>query len=136
VFVRQDIPIQHQIIQSCHAVLTLSEDIRIAGTPNIVLIGVSGEEPLQKVKAKLAEYGFYYSAWTEPDYDLGFTAIAVEPLDSLERAPLRHYRLWKAAHISRGSSEKEQPAGQTASREVGGSIPSPGTTLSASSLVV
>ena len=80
---------------------------RVQGIPNIVLIGVPNERSLSRVKEKLASSNVGYFCWTEPDYDLGFTAIATTPLAKDEKQFLSHYRLWN--HTCRCSSEKEQP---------------------------
>lgn len=106
-FVRQDIPIEHQIVQSCHAALTMGSQVIVDGIPNIVLIGVPSLKSLERVQAKLDSHGIEYRAWTEPDFNLGFTSIATEPLTKEQKTPLANYRLWKSTHA--GSSEKERP---------------------------
>jgi hypothetical protein len=95
VFVRQDIPIQHQMVQSNHAVLTVSSAVAIDGIPNIILIGVPDVPALNRAKAKLIAHGIDHSEWVEPDMDLGFTAMATVPLSVEEKIPLAHYRLWR-----------------------------------------
>ena len=104
---RQDISLPQQIVQSNHAVLTLASHISISGVPNIILIGVPSEKALRKVREKLDTNAIGYQSWVEPDMDLGFTAIATEPLSREQKAALSHYRLWKP--LSPDSSEKERP---------------------------
>lgn len=91
------------------------------GIPNIVLIGVPNEQALRRAKQKLDEHKIAYYAWEEPDGDLGFTAIATEPIDSKRKEALAHYRLWKASNTIPSSSAKERAV---LSGEVGGSSPS------------
>lgn len=104
-FVRQDIPIQQQIVQSNHAVLSLAQWRGVDGIPNLVVIGVPNQKALARVKAKLEAAAIAHFAWEEPDMDLGFTALATEPLAGEKRTILAHYRLWNP-FISAGSSVK------------------------------
>ena len=80
----------------------------IDGMPNIVLIGLPNLKALQKARGKLIEAGIEHSEWTEPDFDLGFTSMATEPLDAEKKQVLANYRLWRP--MIPGSSEKEQTA--------------------------
>lgn len=94
VFVRQDIPLQHQTVQSAHAVLTMAQYFRVDGTPNIILIGVPDQAGLKKVEAKLDRERVAYHSWHEPDYGFGFTAIATEPMTKERKEFLKDYRLY------------------------------------------
>lgn len=80
----------------------------IDGIPNIILIGVPSVHHLYSVMDKLEANRLQYVTWNEPDYDMGFTAIATVPLDVEQKAVLANYRLWKSVCV--GSLEKEQPA--------------------------
>lgn len=147
-FVRQDIPLAQQLVQSNHALLmmawpelpvcTIAMDSGAAssifasstnvvtlgdhGHPNIILIGVPDVKALERVKAKLERLQIVHYAWREPDEPgLGFTAIATAPLDKPQRNQLHSYRLWKYS----GSSEKEH---SVSNGEVDGSSPSPSAT--------
>jgi transcriptional regulator of nitric oxide reductase len=131
VFVRQDIPLAHQIVQSNHALLTVSAAVVINDIPNIILIGVPDLPALNRVKSKLIANGIVHSEWVEPDMDMGFTAMATVPLTVEEKIPLAHYRLWQYSPVA-------QRAEQLANRKVCESMDVraiPGEpTLSASSL--
>lgn len=100
----------------------------VKGTPNLVLIGVPNRAALERVQAKLhdAEVGYY--CWHEPDMDLGFTAIATQPLTGEEKQFLANYRLWRPSFP--GSSGAERPV--LRDREVGVGVPSPGIQCSPS----
>lgn len=65
------------------------------GIPNIILVGVPHINALNRVLAKLKQNRIIHYAWSEPDYDFGFTAIATEPLTSERKMALSNYRLWK-----------------------------------------
>jgi hypothetical protein len=96
VFVRTDLPIQHQIVQSNHAVYHMASLTYQDGTPNIVLIGMPDKAALQRVLTKLKSNNILHYSWTEPDYDLGLTAVATGPLYGEQREALRNYRLYNS----------------------------------------
>ena len=122
-FVRQDLPIEHQIIQTNHATYQLAVNYKPPETvPNIVLIGVPDKKGLERVLEKLRTYSIPHAKFVEPDYDFGLTAVCTAPLVGAERIPLENYRPYRYPR----SSEKEH---QTFSLEDGGSIPSAGATL-------
>ena len=94
-FVRQDISLAHQIVQSNHAVLTIAANsIPPNFIPNIVLIGLPDVAALYRAQQKLKAAEIDHCAWVEPDGDLGFTAIATVALDGAAREVLKNYRLW------------------------------------------
>jgi hypothetical protein len=103
VFVRQDLGLAHQLVQSNHATFHLARltnpDPEI---PNLIVIGVPNEATLGRVRAKLEIAQLPHYVWTEPDEDMGVTAIATGPLDEQERVVLKNYRLW--SH-SRGAEQ-------------------------------
>lgn len=96
VFVRQDIPLEHQAIQSLHAILQMATNYRPEeGIPNIVYIGVPDKNALNRVLKKLKDHQIPQFPWIEPDNDFGFTSIATIPLTDSIRCVLRNYRLLK-----------------------------------------
>lgn len=95
VFVRQDIPIEHQIVQSNHASMMMSSRYGFEGTPNLVLIGVSNAAALREACALLTENQIAHWSWHEPDFDFGFTSICTAPIIGAERRCIAHYKLWK-----------------------------------------
>lgn len=93
---RQDIPIEHQLVQSNHATYQMATLYRPDEyVPNLVFIGVPDVAALQRVQAKLRAHGLPHYAWHEPDNDMGFTAIATAALDDEQRAVLKNYRLYR-----------------------------------------
>lgn len=102
-FVRQDIPVEQQIIQTNHATFemayTLPQSVDLS-TPHIVLIGVPNKKALKKVISKLRLNSIEFSVFDEPDDDLGLTAVATVPLTEEQRAILQQYKLWKEENVS------------------------------------
>lgn len=94
-FIRQDLPLSQQIVQTNHATFALSSIRKESGCPNIVLIGVPNVKSLERVRSKLQAHQVPHYCWEEPDYDFGFTAIATAPLTEEEKKPLGNYRLWR-----------------------------------------
>ena len=93
-FVRQDLPLSQQIVQSNHAILSLSQWFRIDGIPNVIVIGLPDVAALNRAKSKLDKERIAYYAWHEPDFDYGFTALATVPLTPERKTVLKHYRLY------------------------------------------
>lgn len=99
VFVRQDLPLSQQLVQSNHAVFSLATLTRQESVPNIIAIGVPDKPALERVLAKLKANQIPHYAWHEPDYDYGFTSIATVPLTVEQKQVLENYRLWKHSCI-------------------------------------
>jgi len=95
IFVRQDISLPQQIVQSNHATLSFSSHHGVEGIPNIVLIGVPNVAALKEACALLSANQIPHWSWTEPDFNLGFTAICTAAISGSERLCLAHYRTWK-----------------------------------------
>ena len=108
VFVRQDISLPQQLVQSNHASILLSQTHKIEGTPNLILIGVRDICELENVRYRLLGSGYDFVMWSEPDYDMGETAIATVPLDQSQRMIFSQYRLW--VPLSPCSLSAERPA--------------------------
>jgi hypothetical protein len=95
VFVRQDLTVAQQIVQSNHATFGMSQQYPSEGTPSIVLIGVPDKAALLRVIAKLEANGIPHHAFHEPDSDMGLSAVATAPITGEQRAVLSNYRLWR-----------------------------------------
>lgn len=96
VFVRTDIPSEAQIVQAGHACLEAGFDFpRPNGTCHMVLIGVPSEEKLVNTARYLEDHEIAHRMFHEPDYGMGFSAIATEPIHGDRRKPLRKFQLLK-----------------------------------------
>jgi hypothetical protein len=65
---------------------------------------VPDERALNRVLEKLKQNQIQHFPWTEPDFDLGMTAIATCPLDEERKQVLSNYRLYHAGVDGRPSS--------------------------------
>lgn len=98
IFIRQDLPLQHQLVQSNHATFHLASLYRCdSGVPNIIVLGVPDVRSLERAAAKLREHAIPHYEWREPDFDFGFTSMATAPLDYKQRQVLSNYRVWNHA---------------------------------------
>ena len=96
-FIRQDLPIEQQIVQAAHSALEAGRDL---GKPdsesNLVLLGIQDQDSLLQVAEKLKFNNIKYSLFYEPDYDRGYTSLTTEPLfDRKQRRVLSKYSLYK-----------------------------------------
>ena len=99
-FLRKDLPPVVRAIQLAHAGMELGKmldsDEPIA---NLVLFEVANEQELIKVDGWLEEIGIEKRhMFYEPDYDTGYTAIAVGPLTGEQRVPFSRFTLFKWEH--------------------------------------
>lgn len=96
IFIRTDLPIQHQIIQACHSVLeagrTFSEH---HGVSHIVLIAVESQTELLEIKSYLIDNEVNHRIFYEPDNDYQYTSITTEPIYGSKRNIFKHFKLYK-----------------------------------------
>jgi len=90
-FIRKDIPIHAQIIQTAHACLQSDKPKTVN---SIILFEVKNEEHLIKTNEYLQGRGLKTYMFFEPDYDMGYTAIATEPLQGEDRTIMSRFRMW------------------------------------------
>ena len=97
-FVRQDIPLAQQIVQSNHATFELARRLphpqNLEITPSCIVIGVPNKTVLYRVIEKLRLNAIPHHVFYEPDFDMGLSAVATVPLGQEQRRKLSNYRLW------------------------------------------
>ncbi len=98
VLVRNDLTAEQQIVQGCHASLEAGFSFNAPEkTAHLVMLSVSGEDELVSVKDELMDgWGVSSEIFFEPDYNLGYTALATEPIKGSKRNALRKFKLWKS----------------------------------------
>lgn len=109
VFVRQDLPLPQQLVQSNHVTLSMASHYGVEGIPNIVMIGVPDVAALKEAGSLLSAAAIPHWEWTEPDFDYGFTAICAAPISGGLRRVLAHYRLWEPASCVISSMAEQRP---------------------------
>ena len=97
-FVRQDISLAQQIVQSNHATFELARRLphpqNLEITPSCIVIGVPNKTALYRVIEKLRLNAIPHHVFYEPDFDMGLSAVATVPLGQEQRRKLSNYRLW------------------------------------------
>lgn len=95
-FVRQDLSVPQQIVQTAHAVDELNKrwDDKSDTTNFMVLCSVKDELELWKVGEYLASKGIFHHMFYEPDIEAS-TAIATRPLRGIEREALSKFQTMK-----------------------------------------
>lgn len=71
--------------------------LHVEGIPNLIAIGVPDQAALSRVLNRVKANQVRHYAWIEPDDNLGFTALATEPLDMERKKVFSNYRLYKDA---------------------------------------
>ena len=98
VFVRTDLPIQQQMVQSNHAALEAGiflGDKTQDEPSSLIVIAVKNKAKLEKAMLDLTSKGIEFVPFYEPSWDDGLTAIGTQPLTQEERVQLKRYQLWK-----------------------------------------
>lgn len=98
VFIRQDLPLAQQLVQSCHATHAMATQNHSCNTeeiPSTIVIGVPNQKALLRVIKKLQKNNIKFAEFHEPDFDMGLSAIATVPLVWSERQCLKDYSIWR-----------------------------------------
>ena len=94
-FIREDLSIPQQIVQTAHAVDELGKRIdNSSKTNHMVLFSVRDEYALSNIAEYLKEHKVLYEMFYEPDIE-AFTAIATRPLIGNERSIMSKFKLKK-----------------------------------------
>lgn len=64
------------------------------GTPSTVIVGVPDRAALIAISERLTRYKIPHHKFEEPDFGMGLSAIATEPLPKKQRYALKNYPLW------------------------------------------
>jgi hypothetical protein len=95
VFVRKDLSIPQQVVQTSHACIEVSRNYLTpeATHPHLVVLSVENEEQLKQYAEKMKKAGIQYREFIEPDIGNQWTAVASEPLTGDRRKHFSNYRL-------------------------------------------
>ncbi len=96
-FVRQDLSLAQQNVQSIHAGIKAGETFgKGIGKANLVYIGVPYKEDLHEVMDIMGRNEIPFVEFYEPDYDEGLTAVCTDILcDRKKRALFQQFDLWQ-----------------------------------------
>ena len=93
-FIREDLSIPQQIIQTAHAVDELNKKIRQHGTNTnfMVLFSSKSEKELFTISEWLKDNDIVHEMFFEPDIQ-AYTAIATQPIRGESRELFKNFRL-------------------------------------------
>ena len=91
-FVRDDLSIPQQIVQTAHAVDCMRSDTTSDDVNHMVLIGARGQDELIAIARYLSDCDIKHEMFFEPDIS-AYTAIATQPLRGHMRSALKRYKL-------------------------------------------
>lgn len=99
-FVRQDLSIAQQFVQSNHAGIKAGEEFGNGiSKSNMVLIGVPNKKSLYEAMDIMGRNDIPFIEFYEPDYEEGLTAICTNMLfDRKQRAVFKSYDLWQISN--------------------------------------
>ena len=107
VFVRVDIPIQHQMAQACHAAHEAGKEfpVIIDDPDSMIVLQVENQEALNRAADLLHENGIGLVKFWEPEprWNYGYTAFGTEPLKNSQRHLLNGYKLWSPIYQKKSS---------------------------------
>lgn len=96
VIVRSDLPAEHQVVQTAHAVI---EGNKLFDPPeihqNLVVCHVQNEKELVDFASQLSLLGINYGIFKESDMDNQYTALATELIKGKNRKIFRKLKLLK-----------------------------------------
>lgn len=97
-FVRTDLPLPQQLVQSNHAAYEagiLFGDKSQTEPSSLIVIAIKNQAKLQKAIDHLRQLNIQLVEFIEPDWEYGLTAFATQPLTQEQRQVMRKYQLWK-----------------------------------------
>ena len=97
VLVRTDISLAQQIVQASHACAEVGRAHyrEHHGTASLVLLAVADPTELRAAQLQLAGKAVRTVMFHEPDFQMGDSALATEPLAAKQRKYLRRWPLWR-----------------------------------------
>ena len=104
VLVRRDIPLEQQMVQACHAALEAGFEFESpAITSSLIVCTVPDRFALLEAEERLARYSIRTKLFFEPDWGMGHSALASEPLFAKkQRYILAKYPLFVANNSAAG----------------------------------
>lgn len=97
VVIRRDISVEQQVVQGIHAAMAATAQFGgLTSETRLVLMSVEDEEELLSLADKLHYSNIEFSLFKEPDYKMGFSALATSPGIISDRKMFKKLPLWKA----------------------------------------
>jgi|SRR5271157_5124123 len=100
-FVRQDISLRQQSVQSNHVSFLAGRVLAsTTGTPNLVYIGVPDQAALRAVMGTCMQNGILYEKYEEPDGGMGLSAVITTPVSASQRPIFSGFKTWRPIELA------------------------------------
>jgi hypothetical protein len=98
VLIRLDISLAQQMVQAAHAAAEAGRQFYKSphGIASLIVLSVANQEKLYAAQAQLHRKGVANTVFFEPDFGIGDSALATEPLLDHQRKYMRGWPLWGA----------------------------------------
>jgi hypothetical protein len=96
VFVRTDLSLAQQSVQSCHAAIECANLFNLKSLhdhPSVIILAAKNLSKLQQAGSFLKGHHVEYVEFREPDMDHELTAIATEPIYDKDRGLFKKFQL-------------------------------------------
>jgi len=94
-FIRQDMEIQHQLVQACHSSMESGSNYKSPEEiPHLILLSIKDGKELRSAERYLSKHGIKFHTFFEPDNNLGHTSITTEPLDFSKKELFKRFSCW------------------------------------------
>ena len=96
VLVRTDIPAAQQMVQAAHAAAEAARTFYRPehGIASLIVLAVADKARLHQAQRQLQAKGIDCELFHEPDFGIGDSALATQPLRDEQRKHLRRWPLW------------------------------------------
>lgn len=97
VFVRTDLPVEQQMVQSNHASLEAGLEFgrKSNEISSLIVLQVPDKQSLEEAMQFVESKGIRCIDFHEPDWDYGLTAFGSEPVTLEQRKIFRNWKLWR-----------------------------------------
>ena len=97
IVVRDDLPIEQQIVQSSHAAYEAGTHLERNGSNvnHLIVLSTPDEQSLLEAQEKIRERGIESVLFREPDIGDQATALCTEPVWGSRRKIFSSYKLWR-----------------------------------------
>lgn len=97
VLIREDIPLEQQMVQACHAALEAGFAFEApVETSSLIVCTVPDRASLVEAQERMARYGIRSQMFFEPSWEMGYSALCSEPINERKkRFAMNKYPLFK-----------------------------------------
>lgn len=112
VLVREDISLEQQLVQACHAASEAGASFNgCIRNSSLIVCTVPDRAALLAARERLARYGIQTEMFFEPSWEMGHSALATQPITARkQRFAMNIYPLFRAPSAPAAANEPERQA--------------------------